>query len=142
MPLSTITDTNWSGLRLPPVPSPSATQTERITTALGPTTDGLPRVDEDTLARYHKYLSANLSLPFTAYYPQPMNPQEKTQFRCTVLELLDPTKHLGDEFDGIFCKTGKGRFEVNLPLIELHIPQDSPGFQLVDDYWYWFWNWR
>ena len=94
------------------------------------------------MARYHAYLSANLSLPFTAYYPQPMNAQEKTQFRCTVLELLDPTQYLGDEFDGIFCKTRKGNFEVNLPLIELHVPHDSPDFQLIEDYWYWFWNWR
>ena len=83
---------------------------------------------EETLARYYTYLSANLSLPFTAYYPQPMNPQEKTQFRCTVLELLDPTQYLGDEFDGIFCQTRKGKFEVNLPLIELHVPHDSPTF--------------
>jgi hypothetical protein len=106
------------------------------------TTGGLPQVDQDTLARYYAYLSANLSLPFTAYYPQPMNAQEKTQFLCTILELLDPTQHLGDEFDGIFCKTRKGDFEVNLPLIELHVPHDSSDFQLIEDYQYWFWNWR
>ena len=46
------------------------------------------------------------------------------------------------EFGGIFCKTRKGKHEVNLPLIELEIPQDSPNFQFIDDYWYWFWNWR
>ena len=67
---------------------------------------------------------------------------EKTQFRCAVLELLDPTQYLGDELDGISCKTRKGNFEVNLPLIELYIPEDSRGFQLIEDYWYWFWNWR
>ena len=60
-----------------------------------------------------------------------MNAQEKTQFRCTVLELLDPSKYICDEFDGIFCKTRKGNFEVNLPLIELEIPEDSPNFQLI-----------
>ena len=58
------------------------------------------------------------------------------------MELLDPTQYLGDEFDGIFCKTRKGKFEVNLPLIELHVPEGSPNFQLIEDYWYWFWNWR
>jgi hypothetical protein len=117
-------------------------QTERIMAILGATHGGPPRVGEDTLARYHQYLLANLSLPFIAYYPQPRNSQEKTQFRCAVLELLDPAHHLGDEFDGIFCRTSKGDFEVNLPLIELHIPENSINFQLVEDYWYWFWNWR
>ena len=57
-------------------------------------------------------------------------------------ELLDPAKCVCDEFDGIFCKTRKGRFEVNLPLIELEVPEDDPNFQLIEDYWYWFWNWR
>ena len=108
MSISTITETNWNSLPLPAVSSPNADQTDRIQAALGLTTGGLPKVDEDTLARYYAYLSANMSLPLTAYYPQPRTPREKTQFRCTVLELLDPTQHLGDEFDGIFCKTRKG----------------------------------
>ena len=47
-----------------------------------------------------------------------------------------------DDSDGIFCKTRKGQYEINLPLIELEIPQDSPNFQLIEDYWSWFWNWR
>ena len=42
-----------------------------------------------------------------------------------MLELLDPAKHLGDGFDGIFCKTSKGKYEINLPLIELDLPDDS-----------------
>jgi hypothetical protein len=142
MLLSTITETNWNDLPFPAVCSPGANQTERILAAIGPTTGGLPKVDEDTLARYYTYLSATLALPFTAYYPQPMNAQEHAQFRCTVLELLDPTQHPGDAFDGIFCKVRKGNFEVNLPLIELHVPHDSPDFHLTEDYWYWFWNWR
>ena len=71
-----------------------------------------------------------------------MDVEDKTQIRCTVQELLDPTQYLGDEFDGIFCRVRQGTLEVNLPLIELHVPEDSPDFQLIEDYWYWFWNWR
>ena len=142
MSIATIPETNWNGLQLRAGFSTDADQTERIQEAFGLTNGGLPKVDQDTLARYYAYLSANLSLPLTAYYPQPMNAQEKTQFRCAVLDLLDPTQYLGDELDGIFCKTRKGNFEVNLPLIELYIPEDSPSFQLIEDYWYWFWNWR
>ena len=80
--------------------------------------------------------------PFLAHYPKPATSQEGNEFRCTVLELLDPAKHLGDGFDGIFCKTRRGKYEINLPLIELEVPEDSPDFQLIEDYWYWFWNWR
>jgi hypothetical protein len=142
MSIPTMTNTNWNGPQVPVVSTPSADQKERIRAAFGLTSGDLPRVDQDTLAQYQAYLAVNMALPFTAYYPQPASAQEKSQFRCTVREVLDPTRYLGDEFDGIFCKTRKGKFEVNLPLIELQIPRDSPAFQLVEDYCYWFWNWR
>jgi hypothetical protein len=137
-----MTETNWNSLPLPAASAANADQVGRIQAALGLTAGRLPQVNADSLARYHAYLSAKMSLPFTAHYPQPTNAQEQSQFRCTVLELLDPTEYLGDEFDGIFCKTRKGKFEVNLPLIELHVPHDSPDYQLIEDYWFWFWNWR
>jgi hypothetical protein len=142
MALFTDTDTNWNGPQLAAGTCPGEKQTDRIRTALGVASGGLPKVDEETLAQYYTYLAAKLSFPFVAYYPEPSKPQEKTEFRCTVLELLDPAKHLSDEFDGIFCKTRKGSFEVNLPVIELHVSGDSPNSQLIEDYWFWFWNWR
>jgi hypothetical protein len=142
MSTATITETNWNSFPVSAMSSPSTNQIGRIQAVLGLTNDGLPRVDEDTLTRYYAYLSANIALPFTAYYPQPRNPQEESQFRCIVVELLDPAQHLGDEFDGIFCRIRKGNFDVNLPLIELEVPRESPGFQMIEDYSYWFWNWR
>jgi hypothetical protein len=114
----------------------------RIRAALGLPGDPLPRVDEDALHRYYEYLTAHLSFPLVAYYPPPSNPREEREFRCEVLELLNPRKPLGDQFDGIFCKTRKGRYILNLPLFELEIPQHSANFELVEDYWYWFWNWQ
>jgi hypothetical protein len=117
-------------------------QIDRIMAALGMTSHDIPRVDDDTLSRYYRHLSAKLSFPFIAHYPEPKSAREQTEFRCVVLELLDPNEHIGDEFDGIFCKTRKGRYEINLPLIELELPSDSPNFQFIEDYWYWFWNWR
>ena len=59
-----------------------------------------------------------------------------------MVELLDPANGICDEFDGIFCKARKGRYKIDVPLTELEIPQDSPNFQLIEDYWFWFWNWR
>jgi hypothetical protein len=40
------------------------------------------------------------------------------------------------------ARPARGKYEVNLPLTELEIPDDSPNFQFIEDYWYWFWNWR
>jgi hypothetical protein len=101
----------------------------------------LPSVDEETLFRYYKYLSARLSFPFAAYYPEPTTTLEEVRHRCVVVELLDPANDICDEF-GIFCRARKGNYEINLPLIELAIPKDSLNFQFIEDYWYWFWTWR
>jgi hypothetical protein len=138
----TIAETNWSGVHLAAVCAPTANRTERIRAAVGPVVGGLPSVDEKTLARYAAYLSANLSLPFSAYYPQPNGAREEIEFRCEVVEVLDPARHVGDEFDGLFCKIRKGTFEVNLPLRELYMPEENANRQLIEDYAFWFANWR
>ncbi len=61
---------------------------------------------------------------------------------CSPLLLMRIGKDIYDPFDGIFCKTSKGKYEINLPLIELKVPDDNPNFQFIEDYGYWFWNWR
>ena len=124
-----------------PESCPELNRKDRIIEALG-SVSHIPRVHEEPLSKYYKYLTEHLCFPFLAHFPKPMTCQEEEEFRCTVLELLDPAKHLGDGFDGIFSKTSKGKYEINLPLIDLYLPEDSFSFQLIDDYWYWFWNWR
>jgi hypothetical protein len=121
---------------------PSEPQPDRIRAALGVHGCRWPQVDEETLSKYYRYLSASLAFPFVAHYPEPTDPQEEQDFRCVVLELLDPEECLGDEFDGIFCRTRKGKYEINLPLTELVLPEGSPNWRLVEDYSHWFWNWR
>ncbi len=142
MALSTDTTTGWSGRRLPLSPRRELDREQRIMRALGLRKSVIPRVDETTLSTYYRYLLVNLSLPLVAHFPQPSSPQEEAEFRCVVVELLAPVKHPRDGFDGLFCKTRKGSDEVNLPLLDLYLPEDSPDFQLIEDYWYWFWNWR
>jgi hypothetical protein len=142
MLLATVADAHGNDLKVVPESCPEHDRRDRIVVALGPLGEPSPSVDEETLARYYKYLSARMSFPFAAHYPEPRTSLEEVQFRCTVLELLDPTKDIYDEFDGIFCKTRKGKYEINLPLIELEIAADSPNFQLIKDYWYWFGRWR
>ena len=140
--LATVAEGDWNGLTVVTERQPEPDQRDRIVEALGPLGEHLPSVDEETLSRYYKYLTARLSFPFTAHYPEPTNSLEEVQHRCTVVELLDPAHDICDEFDGILCKTRKGKYEINLPLIELEMSDDSPNFQFIEDYWYWFWNWR
>ena len=140
--LASLADFHCNGLQVVTESHSQRDQRDRILEALWPLGDDLPSVDQETLSRYYKYLSVRLSFPFTATYPEAKTALEEVQHRCTVVELLDPAKDICDEFDGILCKTRKGKYEVKLPLIELEISHDSPNFQLVEDYWFWFWNWR
>jgi hypothetical protein len=142
MLLANVADAHGNGIQVVFESYPDLNQKDRIIEALGVLGEHLPRVDEETLSRYYAYLTAKLSFPFTAYYPEPTNAIEEVQHRCAVVELLDPVNDICDEFSGIFCKTRKGKYDVNLPLIELEIPPASPNFQFIEDYWYWFWNWR
>lgn len=141
MLLTTTAVAHGGGLKAATGPPRKLNQKERIIEALGAEHE-IPRVDDEPLSRYYQYLSERLCFPFFAHFPKPTTSQEDEEFRCTVLQLLDPTKHLGDGFDGVFCKTSKGKYEINLPLIDLEVPDDSPNFQFIEDYWYWFWNWR
>jgi hypothetical protein len=139
---ATSLETAWRGLEVVTTAAPAGGREKRILAALGAAHDRWPFMDDETLASYYRYLSENLSFPFTAYYPEPTNPREKALYECAVLGLLDPRRLAGDEIDGVFCKTQKAECEVNLPLVELEVPQDSPNSQLIEDYRHWFWNWR
>jgi hypothetical protein len=142
MSLAAFLDSDVSGLDAVAPPSPQGSQTERIKYALGIQGDCLPLVDDATLQTYYEHLSEHISFPFIVHYPEPSTPQQEALYECEVLELLDPSQHASDEFDGIFCKTRKSGFEVNLPLVDLEVREDCPNFQMIEDYWYWFWNWR
>jgi hypothetical protein len=140
MGLATLAGTNWNEVTTESHREPD--QRNPILSAISPKNVRLPGVDDKPLSRYYTYLSAEMSFPFAAHYPEPTAAEERVQFRCTVLELFDPAKHLGDEVDGIFCKIRKGKYEINLPLVELHVAPDSANSQLIDDYSHEFWNWR
>jgi hypothetical protein len=141
LPAPTVADAYRNGINVVPESCLELNQKDRIIKAFGSVSQ-IPRVHEEPLARYYKYLTARLSFPFTAYYPEPTTTLEVVRRRCTVVELLDPAKDICDEFGGIFCKARTGEHEISLPLIELEIPQDGHNFQLIEDYWCWFWNWQ
>ena len=142
MSLSTYPDVPVTTLNTAPAFISDPCQENRIKVALGlPMDRVVPKVNRQMLSRYYEYLSANLRFPFIAHYPEPSNAPEEREFRCVVSGLLPP-ETLGDEFDGLFCKVRKEKCKLNLPLIELVVPQKSSNFQLIEDYWYWLWNWR
>ena len=142
MQLTTVVDAHRNGIQVVHESCRELNQKDRIVEALGLLGEHLPSVDEETLSRYYTYLTARLSFPFIAYYPEPTTTLEEVRYRCTVVKLMSPANGICDEVGGIFCKTRKELFEIDLPLIELEIPQDSPNFQFIEDYWYWFWNGR
>ena len=142
MLLATPMEAAWQDLKVCHEILPEKTQKDRILAALGSLGDLSPHVGAETILRYYRYLAANLAFPFTAYYPLPKTSQEEVQYRASVVELLDPRKHVGGEFDGLLCKVRKGQCELHLPLTELNVLEGDPNSQLIEDYLCWFWRWR
>jgi calcium binding protein len=139
---ATMNEVPWPGPWTTVQPQPDRARQKRIFAALGLSGGQNPRVDEESLIRYYDYLAARLHLPFVASYPRPSTPAQAAIDRCEVIELLDPRTDLCDEIDGIYCRTRKGRFLVNLPLVELTVTPPSKNLELLGDYEYWFWHWR
>jgi hypothetical protein len=142
MMLAASPNSDSCGLEAVVAASSAGEQEKGISAALRFAQDRSPLADDRLLTNYYHYLCENLSFPFCVHYPAPRSPVEDILYRCTVLELLDPSQCVGDEIDGIFSRVWKAGFEVNLPLLELEVPQDSPNSQLIADYRRWFWNWR
>jgi len=113
MLLATVAEVHRNGIKVVPEFYPALNREDRIIEAFGPLGGYLSGVDEETLSRYYTYLTARLSFPFTAYYPEPTTTLEKMLHRCTVVELLDPANDICDELGGIFCKTRNGKYEIN-----------------------------
>jgi hypothetical protein len=140
MPPSTVGA--WSGLRIFAEPLTLEKPEDRIRAALGAKGGKLPEVGKESLQAYYKYLSANMSLPFQAQYPQPVGLHEEIIRTVTVVGLLDPAKNLDCESLGLLCKVCQGKQQVELSLADLEVTENDPNHELIEDYWYWFWNWR
>ena len=109
-------------------------QDDRVRMALGLTHDDpLPEVSRKTLLAYHRYLAANLKLPFRAR-------SEGDGMSLTVHRLPAPREYDLDEEEGLLCEARDREGPFPVPLSEL---DDAVGNRkLVRDYAHWFWNWR
>ncbi len=83
MLLATNAVANCNGVKVVTEPYPKPDQKHRIIEAFGSGSQ-IPRVDDEPLSRYYKYLTEHLCLPFIAHFPKPMNSAEDAEFRCTV----------------------------------------------------------
>jgi hypothetical protein len=148
MLLATLSDVPWPEPWITVQPPSDRERQKRILKALGLSGQNVrvngqdSHVSEESLIRYYDYLQLHLHIPFVAVYPRPSSPAQAAIDRCEVIELLDPRTDPCDEFDGIYCRTRKGRFLVNLPLVELIITPPSKNLEMLGDYQYWFWHWR
>jgi hypothetical protein len=138
--MSTSTETRFSSANLVADSQAASEPEPRIRAALGLANGRLPDVNGKTLRSYYRYLSAQMSFPFEARYPDDLV-RDKNLGRVTVVKLLDPAISHGDQSRGILCLTRNGEFLAEVPLADLEANQESPNHQLVEDYWYWFWNW-
>ncbi len=111
---------------------------DRIRIALGLTGDDpLPKANEQTQQKYFDYLKVHLRFPFGAeYYPATAIGPSKSGV-VTVLGFADRPL---DQKEGIVCNARKGKHEVQVPLVGLHVDEDDPNFQAVEDYTYWMWE--
>ncbi len=117
-------------------------QEERIRTALGLAHGRLPEVQSQWLRRYYEYLAAKLSLPFDAEYAEDISGYRQLVSSVTVVALLNPGDHGRHEDFGLLCRAHRAGQEIDVPLADVELRENSPNSQLLDDYWYWFWNWR
>ena len=88
-------------------------QDDRVRMALGLTHDDpLPEVSRKTLMTYHRYLAANLKLPFRAK-------SEADGMSLTVSRLADPKGYDLDEAEGLICEARSREGPFDVPLAEL-----------------------
>ena len=110
-------------------------QDDRVRMALGLTHDDpLPEVSRKTLLAYHRYLAANLKLPFRAR-------SEGDGTSLTVHRLPAPREYDLDEEEGLLCEARDRERSFDVPLAELD-EAGSGNRKLVGDYGYWFGNYR
>ena len=114
----------------------------RIRAILGISSGPLPKVETKWLNRYYDHLAPNLLLPFDAEYAEDIPGYRQLVTPITVFALVHPDEHGEHDRFGLRCRALRGTQEIELPLSDVELTDDSSNSRLIEDYWYWFWNWR
>ena len=113
----------------------------RLRVILGTTAKRLPRVRVETLRTFHAYLVEHLPWPLEARLSDPIGPHRDTQSPLKVLRLLDPVQEYApEEMYGLICEAEQKGEKIELPLDRIDVEEDSPLYQLLEDYRLWLWN--
>ncbi len=118
-----------------PRPLSTGNQEDRVRMIFGLTSDdSLPKVDEETLLVYRKYLSKRLGFPFRAIHADAESEVGDPRLKVVALVEDEPP----DEEDGILCEVLEGDSRRELPLAELELWFADRNSRLVRDYRCWF----
>jgi hypothetical protein len=117
-------------------------QEERIREALGLTRGPLPNIEHRWLHRYYRFLLAHVELPFDAEYVEEVPGYGPRVSSVRVVGLIDPRRDHRGENTGLLCRAYRDDEELEIPLVDLELPEESSNGRLLEDYWYWIWNWR
>jgi hypothetical protein len=120
----------------------SRDQELRVLAALGLPHGPLPEASNGWLRRYYEYLVGNLALPFDAEYAEDVLGYRRVVSAITVIALLHPDEDGRHEKFGLLCRARRGTQEIEVPLADVELGEQSQNYRLIEDYWYWFWNWR
>jgi hypothetical protein len=113
----------------------------RLRVILGSTAKRLPRVGLETLRKFHDHLVEHLPFPFDARLSAPIGPHRDTQSPLKVIRLMDPVREYApEEMYGLICKAEQKGEKIELPLDRIDVEEDSPLYQLLEDYRLWLWN--
>ncbi len=114
---------------------------ERLQAILGGKDDHIPGVGLESRRRFHKYLTAHLSLPFDGRLSSPIGPHRDTTSPLSVIGLLDPVRdYEPEEMHGLICKASQKGAKIELPLDRIDVEEGSPQYELLEDYRYWLAN--
>ena len=126
-------------MQLVPQPLQPDDPEDRIRAIFGLSGDEpLPAADRDHLERYYDYLAAHLSFPFAAVYVLEVEPPEPAEHPVTAVDLLG--REDCDEEDGLLCHADLHGERIAVPLSDLEVDENSPNYQLIEDYAHWFGN--
>ena len=80
-----------------------------------------------------------MTLPCEAQYS---SDADGTIYPVTVTGLVDFQTMPSDIWAGLCCMANHRNKAEILPLVDIEVGDDSPDFQILEDYWFWLWNWR
>jgi hypothetical protein len=101
--------------------------------------DPLPRVTRDTLRKYLGYLKARAAMPFEALCADTRVPLMQLVHYIRITDLLEADDHVSE---GLLCAVQDLPMVQHLPLADIGVLEESPNYQLIDDYAYWFINYQ